>query len=97
MLLKIIQVVVFSQLLSIVMRALLILSLIALSTSTLIKRCSDPACTLEYSPVCGTDEKGEEHVFGNRCFFKGANCRRKESGLPPLKIIAGDCHPTKRQ
>ncbi|XP_017151281.1 vasotab-like isoform X3 [Drosophila miranda] len=79
------------------MRALLMLSLIALSTSIDTRSCFSKSCTAEYRPVCATDEKGEKHIFGNSCPFKNANCRRKESGLPPLKIIAGDCHPRKRQ
>ncbi|XP_033248454.1 uncharacterized protein LOC108161515 isoform X5 [Drosophila miranda] len=44
------------------MRALLMLSLIALSTSIDTRSCFSKSCTAEYRPVCATDEKGKELV-----------------------------------
>ncbi|XP_033248452.1 uncharacterized protein LOC108161515 isoform X2 [Drosophila miranda] len=77
------------------MRALLMLSLIALSTSIDTRSCFSPRCTFEYSPVCAVDEKGVEHPFGNRCYFENANCRREEKHMPTLKISFMDCLPGK--
>ncbi|XP_017155400.1 uncharacterized protein LOC108164268 [Drosophila miranda] len=96
MLLKNIQVVVLSHLFRIVMRAFLILSLIALSTSIDTRSCLSPRCTSEFSPVCAVDGWRVEHPFWNRCYFENDDCRRKEAGLPPWKMIAGKCQNPRR-
>lgn len=56
----------------------------ALTTTALATQKSDkecPSCPLNFTPVCGVNDKKETMIFTNECVMQHDNCRNKTSKL----------------
>ncbi|XP_022225715.2 uncharacterized protein LOC111076287 [Drosophila obscura] len=80
-----------------VMRFILILFLIAMTTSASIDDGCKSFCPFVINPVCAFDENGVGHDLANSCRLEMAECQRKNIKLPPFKKVTFTHCPTRKR